>query len=376
MRLLRHIAQRIVNEVSKVIEEEVIVMNDEGVIIAASDSSRVGSFHQVGKEVVLHGKKQMITEGDSKKYKGVKMGLNLPIHFQRNVIGVIGITGSHPTTVRYGELIQRMTELIIQEAFAAERLDSKLRGLETFVYEWLHAKTLSEEFIERGEILGIQMNEPRYCVLVQLDEESKELNETLLEQDMIQRVRALLPNEEKDILVRWGNGRFVLLVSAKVHTEKELYHALERLHKGLEKTHSIRCRSGISRVHHDPVSFSTAYHEAKQALNVKMKEETVIFYQSLTLEIALTEVSSGTRKKLITEVLGKLLDEPELLETLEVYLNHQLSVKEAAKSLHIHINTLHYRLKRIQDLSGCHLKETKELVTLFLALWYYRTLDE
>ena len=78
MRLLRHIAQRIVNEVSKVIEEEVIVMNDEGVIIAASDSSRVGSFHQVGKEVVIHGKKQMITESDSKKYKGVKMGLNLP----------------------------------------------------------------------------------------------------------------------------------------------------------------------------------------------------------------------------------------------------------------------------------------------------------
>ncbi|MFC0473580.1 PucR family transcriptional regulator [Halalkalibacter kiskunsagensis] len=73
----------------------------------------------------------------------------------------------------------------------------------------------------------------------------------------------------------------------------------------------------------------------------------------------------------MTQTLAKLMDEPDLLSTLQAYFDHQLSIKATASSLHIHINTLHYRLKRVQELSGCSIKETKGLVTLFIVLWYY-----
>ncbi len=70
-----------------------------------------------------------------------------------------------------------MTKLILEEAYAAERFDSKLRGLETFVYEWLHSDAITPDFEERGEILGIDINEPRYCLLVQLEQVENELIE-------------------------------------------------------------------------------------------------------------------------------------------------------------------------------------------------------
>ncbi|MFC0557968.1 CdaR family transcriptional regulator [Halalkalibacter alkalisediminis] len=368
MRLLKHVAQRIVTEVSKVIDEEVIVINNEAFIIAGSDSKRIGSYHEGGKEVIKTEKKLMISEKDTQRLKGVKVGLNLPIRFQKKIIGVIGITGSQPATVRYGELIQRMTELIIQESYAAERLDSKLRGLETFVYEWLHTKNVTEEFRERGEILGIHMSEPRYCVLLQLDDKTN----TDIEPDVLERIRNLYPNESNDVFVRWGNGRFVLLISAIHHSEKEMFHSLQNLLSHINNVYHSEMRAGISRKHDDPTALHLAYKEANQAINVKSSIEKVVFYDSLTLEIALGEITKETREKIVNEVLGKLMDEPELLETLQAYFHHQLSVKETAAALHVHINTLHYRLKRIQELSSIRMKETKELVTLFLALWYHQ----
>lgn len=372
MRILAQMAQRIVNEVTKVIDEEVIVINRDGYIIAGSDSSRIGNFHEGGKEVITTERKLFITAEEVKRLQGVKIGLNLPIRFQQRVIGVIGITGSKPATIRHGELIQRMTELIIEEAYAAERLDSKMRGIETFVYEWLHSESVTLDFQERGEILGIDMNEPRYCVLAQLDQSEKELIEPGVELDILDTIRAVFPNQRKDVIVRWGPGRFALLLSAKQHSEQKLYQDLHRLSKKVEEKHGIAFGAGISRMHEEASLLHAAYKEAKQALAERGAEEKLVFYDELTLEIALAEVSPETRVKIVEKVLGGISSERELIETLQAYFSNQLSIKETAASLHIHINTLHYRLKKIQELSGYQLKETKELVTLYVALWYYK----
>ncbi len=369
MRILTHVAQRIINEVTKVINEEVIVMNRDGYIIAASDGARIGSFHEGGKEVVRTEKKLIISAEEMKRLRGVKIGLNLPIRFQRQVIGVIGITGSKPATTRHGELIQRMTELIIEEAYAAERLDLELRGLETFVSEWLYSETMTDDLRDRGEIFGINMKVPRYCVLIQLEEET-ELIEPGIELDLFKQMQTIFQIDSKHVLVRWGRGRLVFLPSAEKMTDQALYATISQAMARIEEKYSIRFKVGCSRIY-EAYELHIAYKEAKQALTMKNIEERIVFYDSFTLELALSEIKWSTKKKIVEKVLGKLYHEQELLETLQMYFDHQLSIKETAAALHIHINTLHYRLKRIQELSGYQLKETKELVTLFIALAYY-----
>ncbi|MCM3712762.1 helix-turn-helix domain-containing protein [Alkalihalobacillus oceani] len=372
MRLLTHVAQRIVNEVNQVLSEEVIVMNREGTIIAASDRSRIGSFHQGGKEVIMTEQKLLITEKETERLQGVKVGLNLPIRFQQKVIGAVGITGSKSGAALHGELIQRLTELIIEEAYAAEKLDSELRGLETFVYEWLHTETVTAELQDRGYILGIEMSEARYCVLLQLWQQQEEALEPGVEIDVLETIRSVFPNEQKDVLVRWGRGRFALLASAKQHSRHGLAQELVTLARKIKEKYHLGLRAGISRQQPDPLQMNLAYREAQQALAVKKAEEPIIFYDTFILEVVLAEAKPETRQHIIDKALGQLQAETELIETLQAYFAHQLSIKETATALHIHINTLHYRLKRIQELSGCQLKETKDLVALFIALWYYK----
>ncbi|WP_335962937.1 hypothetical protein [Halalkalibacter kiskunsagensis] len=61
----------------------------------------------------------------------------------------------------------------------------------------------------------MDLNGERYCVLIQVEQKGQEPIEMVLDQDVIQRFRKWFSNEEKDLIVRWGNGRFVMLISAE-----------------------------------------------------------------------------------------------------------------------------------------------------------------
>ena len=69
-------------------------------------------------------------------------------------------------------------------------------------------------------------------------------------------------------------------------------------------------------------------------------------------------------------VLGELLAprHRELLETLAVYLDAGRSPRDAAQRLHVHPNTLRYRLHRAEKLLGGSIGDTGEMAALFVAL--------
>ncbi len=79
------------------------------------------------------------------------------------------------------------------------------------------------------------------------------------------------------------------------------------------------------------------------------------------------------RDSLINDTLVRLHDydqrhRADFTETLEVYLNHGGSMKDAAQALHIHINTLTYRLKRIEEIGGVDLNSPHQRMSLYFDL--------
>lgn len=376
MKLLTGLAQRIVNEVTDILDEEVIVVNHSGIIIAGSDQRRVGSFHEGAQIAVNKKEKIVITKKDVKRLQGVKAGINLPIIFHNKAIGVIGITGEPSDVDQFGELIQRMTELIIQEAHFHEKIDSKNRGLETYVYEWLHLHHIDEDFRERGEILGISMDISRCCALLEIVLLEDQIAENqLIEREAFEVLRDCFPSESQDVLVQWGSGRFVLLKAINnFNIEESVVAAIKNAQKLIKDKYGILFNIGIGTRVEDPQELHSSYNHAKKALRVAKKNGGFIFYDDLTLDVALAEIADETRKEFVGKVLGILIREQELLETLEAYLECNLSIKETSKKLHIHINTLHYRLKRICELTGHSLKETENLVTFYIALSFWNEL--
>ncbi|MFX0574581.1 PucR family transcriptional regulator [Nocardia nepalensis] len=89
-------------------------------------------------------------------------------------------------------------------------------------------------------------------------------------------------------------------------------------------------------------------------------------FEDMALEYQLTRPGPGR------DILGSLLDpldaHSELLETLQVHIRNNLNRQRTARVLHIHTNTVDYRLRRIGQLTGLDPTVTSGLWRLRSAL--------
>ena len=72
--------------------------------------------------------------------------------------------------------------------------------------------------------------------------------------------------------------------------------------------------------------------------------------EDLLLEYQMTR--PGPARDMLARQLEPVLDQPHLMEALDVLMRHGLDRKTAAAELHIHPNTFTYRLHRITELTG------------------------
>jgi PucR family transcriptional regulator, purine catabolism regulatory protein len=78
-------------------------------------------------------------------------------------------------------------------------------------------------------------------------------------------------------------------------------------------------------------------------------------------------------ERAVRHVLGALLDydrthEAELVKSLRVFLSHNRSWKNSAAELHVHKQTLVYRMRRVEELTGRRLDDTGDVAELWFAL--------
>ncbi len=90
-------------------------------------------------------------------------------------------------------------------------------------------------------------------------------------------------------------------------------------------------------------------------------------------ELLLAGAPDGVRAALRRRVLGPLLaydaeQHTDLVHTVRVFLECSGSPTRAAKALHVHVNTLRYRIGRASELLGADLTEFTDQLDVYLAL--------
>ncbi|WP_017580083.1 PucR family transcriptional regulator [Nocardiopsis valliformis] len=90
-------------------------------------------------------------------------------------------------------------------------------------------------------------------------------------------------------------------------------------------------------------------------------------------ELLLASVPEEVQTSYRERLLGPLVDydrdhRSELVDTLEQFLAHSGSWQRCAASMHVHVNTLRYRIGRVEELTGRDLSSLEHRVDLFLAL--------
>jgi DNA-binding PucR family transcriptional regulator len=156
-------------------------------------------------------------------------------------------------------------------------------------------------------------------------------------------------------------------------TDAVLAAALRRLAPGLG---SDRLTVGLSRP--APVdALSGALQEARHARELGARRPGpvhVVTGAEVTSHVALlAAVPDEVRRAFAVRVLEPVLDYDArtgagLRETLEAFLECSGSWSRAAQQLHLHVNTVRYRIGRVEELTGRNLAELPDRVDVYLAL--------
>jgi DNA-binding PucR family transcriptional regulator len=89
--------------------------------------------------------------------------------------------------------------------------------------------------------------------------------------------------------------------------------------------------------------------------------------------LLLASVPDEVRRTFAVRVLGRVLEYDTrtgagLLDTLQVFLDCSGSWTRTAEALHVHVNTVRYRIERVEQLTGRDLGRLEDRVDVFLAL--------
>jgi PucR C-terminal helix-turn-helix domain/GGDEF-like domain len=139
-------------------------------------------------------------------------------------------------------------------------------------------------------------------------------------------------------------------------------------------------RTGVSPPYQSLADTPRALHLARTALATVPPGQADVRVFSPSPLAALVACDPDEGRRLADGVLGAVFDlqaddRAILLDTLYAYLEHAGSADQAAEVLHCHPNTVRYRLRRLQELTGRSLSDPRTLAELAAAVYAVRPED-
>jgi PucR family transcriptional regulator, purine catabolism regulatory protein len=138
-------------------------------------------------------------------------------------------------------------------------------------------------------------------------------------------------------------------------------------------TGALEATVGLSRPFPAGASLAVARREARWALTRAVDAgRDVVRYGDDRTDRWLTDDSADLRA-LVEQVLGAVIEYDglhagDLVPSVRVWLEHDRQTDRAARALHVHPNTLLYRVRRFEQISGRSLASTESLAEVWLAL--------
>jgi len=134
---------------------------------------------------------------------------------------------------------------------------------------------------------------------------------------------------------------------------------------------------GIGRTADDHTKLPRSFQEAQLALctaALSQNRQCIVAYEELgIMPLLLQSQNQAELMAFMQRYLGALLaydagKDTSLVPTLQAYLSNNGHMQRTADDCHIHVNTLKYRMQRIEEITGLHLDDGEVRFNLQLAL--------
>ena len=354
MYLQKDTATKIIKEISMVLDYDINIMDEKGAILASTDPSRVGMFHE-GAFRIIHNHLKELAVYEDDQYHGCRKGINLPIFLKDKIIGVIGITGEVSEVMKYGKVLKKMTEILAMDLFSYHKKSQEEQSRLFFVNEWLgkesfefladfHDELHSYGFSEKASYTVALVTPP-----VILDNA----------EDLEDRRCLSVQNGDMGIII---------------YCSDETRHISRFIEKAAQNAQTTSFLCAIGGMQSDYTGVKRSYEQARKLMALKTGCQGLFRYEDCAAELLFHDVSLEYKEILIHQILSGFseTEKLEFAEFMDIYVRCNGSVNKIAETLFVHKNTVQYKINKILKKTGKDPRVLKDAVILIMVAGWVR----
>ena len=379
--LTPELSQTIVDRTMEIVDYNINIMDHYGIILGSGNQKRINTLHECAEQVIANGETKKVYSEEESKLQGTRFGINMPIDFNGEVIGVVGITGEPNQVEPYAGLVKMTVELMVQQAAYLEQEQLQEQAEEHFIKELLNNEmTISQSTMkQRAKEIGFCLKQPYRVFILKIDNLWEKLLKYTKEKSNIKlhQCKKKIKTEVQDFFTEsddtkicyWKGEKFIILEceTNSSTADQQLKTLGEDLLSQLKDKLGFIAELGIGNQDIGLAGIKKSFASAVKALELgsKYNEQNDIYYiDDLILENLVHDLSPSNREK-----LGKrLILQDDYQETLEIYFATNLNISETARKLFLHRNSVLYRLNQIKKITGLDPRNFAEAIQLKLGL--------
>lgn len=363
------IAETIVNSLKDIINHEINLFDTTGTIIASTDLSRIGTSHD-GARLALS-TRQTVSIDNEHQFKGARQGINVPVLFNDSPVAVIGITGDRSEVEPFGNVIKKMTEILIRENWEQiTRFDQRTRlaNLVNLLCLRKHDTGLVDYL---ASVLDIDLSRPRLAVVGRLSDaqgaRGTESPYNILYARFQQMPKSFFSVDGKELCMFIDQAE-----------ERKLTKLLQGIERDFASSLHVGISLGIGDVAESQDGYWRSYDEATKAAEWVMftGNGTTARYADLGFGVILSAIPKADAERFVQRVFGDIpQDQLDGLEKVfDAYTKRNGSISQAADDLFLHKNTLQNRLNKLAKLCGFNPRDLADHAVLTMAFLLRRYL--
>ncbi|HHX86967.1 MAG TPA: hypothetical protein GX693_02170 [Firmicutes bacterium] len=254
-----------------------------------------------------------------------------------------------------------------------------------------------EEIIKRARKFNLDLQKPTAVIIIndqwetsdldQIPPSLKGINEQTAKEQLLTVIHSFRGLPDYNHLFVGIKGAYIIIVAqlSEDNPNGNLKDIVSNLLNFLtaedrfKNNHQIKI--GVGRPSNSIGNIKQSYREAWEALRVGLlsKKSSVIYFEDLGFFKILSEKSGPELNKFVEELLHPVLEydhqkNGELIKTLQTYFETNRNFKLTSQKMFTHYNTILYRIKKIEQLTGISLDNPEDSLNVEIAINIHKLL--
>jgi sugar diacid utilization regulator/putative methionine-R-sulfoxide reductase with GAF domain len=293
-------------------------------------------------------------------------------------LGALRVCGRRELTQAERGLVELCSHLIaLQLLRERAALQSELRAHSEFLDDLIEDRLNDRRgILAHAALLGVDLRAPHLMACIGLKAPRDADAQAAVTRRTLTRLEQAIRRQQPGSIVVPRNGDVVVLLATLGAEPGEIHRSIRSVIQA-STGHADQLAGGLGRICTGLDDYADSYAEACAALDLARRQPRagqvlssadLGFYELLARGSARHSLES-----MVEHALGAIIDadakgKTEYLRTLDAYLASDRHLEQAAGVLHVHPNTVRYRLAKVQEIFGVNLHDVDARFLLELAL--------